>query len=636
MRKVSDFLVTLWGLRTFGQSLLTKSVVSAMRFRAWLLTLVLCSELFGYGVTFGFGLETILGSIAMTVVFAGIVVIYDRFASVVGTKSGGGPSEGFRFFKWRIPIGKTVLLYSFRMVSALILTAIVAVPLSLAFFKKEIDERMNVTEQHAVDGIRSAAITAENNRYAESQHATGNTVGNDVDSVRANRAGGRLELLRQQGVERDRRSNLAAQLHREAVAEGGGARSGIQGLGPRYQAILAQAEAADQAVTEYNQTAEQERNRFDAETDRLVSASQGTRNSAVSTELAEHNRRIEDLRNMQPAELARRYGGTYLEARGFLRRYEVLEQILQERPKAHFIVNGLHLLMFMMSLLVILSKPMSGMETQRYYNVGAQAAEGNEEALTIIKGMGYGNAKAYAMESEVRDALTDFYKNCRNVTEKIQAMYLARIDFAQELRDGKHLTLAQIEGKLLGFWLKDVMPALNKLREQADKLRLDGIGGIDNIDAPNWPGDLNNGEDPRRVGYSPWHVTREELVMHGWIDPEPLKKELEEKITECRQVRNDILKRVGEMERMTVSMARDDAPTTSIQNHRWSTWNELIELLTTLDAIEARIKELKGTLPEWPRYAQDPRLGLQDKVQDLSESQIAQYRPAKQKTTTVN
>ncbi len=506
-----------------------------------------------------------------------------------------------------------------------------AVPVELAVFEGEINNRIEKRERTAIDLIVDKAVLIETKRFDDEiaalevqlgrdVSATSSTAAADVDNFEKDRARERQQILEAQVVKRNQLTQvLAAKSQQVALEAAGKGPSGKYGNGPALKAMREQEAVERQALTSFETDATAQLAVFDKDTQERLMGLRATRDSVVQVgqegiakELDQKRdakrTKIDEIRLMAIEDrprLAGLYGESWEEARGFLARYTILDEMSEESAAVRIIKWGCMLLMVLPTLLILGIKLFPSEELVRYYSLGAQAKAGNKDAQKVLENMGYTNFATYGLTDKARDLLADLYAARTElwmVTQQLEQT-LQKLCEPDKVT-GVHRSLIYIEGLLHAEWLKseDTVKKVNLLE---NRVLLTGVL------VPDWETD-QFGPDPR-AEVSAWKVSADRAETYGWHAPdEVLQKGLEareELALQQRQLRR--LLGVADRDLHTQISINARALKRDLEAGRRQFFNEqLVPVLEQIEACEALIQATGQPLPKWPEGFEDPRKDL--------------------------
>jgi len=515
-----------------------------------------------------------------------------------------------------------------RIIVALILCFISAVPLEIAVFSGEIEHNIMTRENENADKLRVKALETESEyfdtRITEERAAQNEAVSviqgekqADLDTYVQERKDKRAIVEGRYTDDKKRIEERVSKQDELMADESAGRYSGMAGIGPRVQAMEASKAAAVQELAQIREAQQAALVEFDKETDAQVVVLTQTRDSAVATTSSTYQTRIDKLvadkkakldqiRGMiNPAELdklAAQYSGTWREARGFLAMMEELDRMAEDSSTVYWSIWGARIFLAIMSIMVIGMKLMFPLDVIRSYSLSAQAAAGNEEAQQVAQGMGYGDFTAFATTPDVRAALEQIDDARRAVHQGLLKFQGELAKLARPQDNNLCMPIDQIRAGLQTWWVHNMIELMDELSrtEMAAKRR--------GITVPEWTqlGDL---EDPRQ-NKKPWEVDESTLRPFGWIDPttdiQNAKEALDGLNTQVwflYRLGNELKRELGDEIRANPHISQQELEGRAQEFFLYT----VLPVLEKITSLENLISKGGMDLPSWPTYLKDPR-----------------------------
>jgi hypothetical protein len=502
MRKFTTFLHTLFGLRVYGDSLLFPIVRSTMT--AFCIVLLLQAIVDGYAWTqvFGYALPDLpFLSIPIGLAFMIMIIVVDRFLIVADT-------SGSRRQVYPL-LGRVLFL--------LFLSVITAVSFEISMFKGEINERMDARETSAINTIRKKAITLEEEKF-DRRMADASNLGNHV--VTADQAKLDQDIITFQADADKRRALLVDDLDKQstlvAMEAAGKGPSGRYGQGDAFQAMKDQETALRNALVAHDATTQTHLDELRKQRDTVIEGGRAKGEGDVSKLRADKDAKLEEVRNMDPDALSKKYQGeNWRINRGFLNMYTELETMSDEIPEVRKGVWGCRAVMIVFGLAILLIKLFAPLEFRRYYSVGAQAAQGNEEALKVLAGMGHSagvNTKNLGLTPEVLDLQNAWSAAYFRFLEAVLSARKAVSGLVKMNDKGLYPERHILDRDMRTEWVDKVLPAFETLQNVELRMSLRAAP------IPSWPSNAPI-SDPRGI-QDPWLWSDDQLRELGWVNPD--------------------------------------------------------------------------------------------------------------------
>lgn len=571
--KLGNALPGTFGLRVYGESLMTSGVRTWMNSFGVILLVQMMFDVWAWDRAFSYGLHNMPWyglPLALAVGLATVILLFDRAVITADTSAS-------KWAMWSL-FGRFVVLC--------LIAGLTAIPVELSIFESEIDQRFDHEEKIKLDALRTTAIDAEQAKYdatpsgliAEAQ------IKYDGDGTPAKpgliaEAKGRvapgatqartdaeqaLEVYKTKR-ETDRhakvgpleeevarlKAEVAAQQNRydgETTGKGGTRRYGV-GSVARDQMTQLRKLQGDLTTAQNTLTAMQnspDLQAFDRETTteiaRLQAAIGGNaakvqgeadgkvadliteRDTEVARLRKERDDKVDALRIMDGEELANTRGGEWKMSRGFMDRLRELDEITDEDPTSSWVVWGCRLVMILIGLIILILKLLAKGDFADYYSRNLQMAHGEDpELLKVARAKGY-------TDDAVRKALGYDYRT----KDQLHALLLARIAYGAAYRlwlqflqsicvpadvTGLCLSRQEVKTRLKAKWQEVMEPKGEEVAKAEAKLREIAIP------VPVWPEIL--GPNPGAL-IRPWDPSSDELIGAGWKDPAPIREAIQD------------------------------------------------------------------------------------------------------------
>lgn len=632
MNRIDEFATRLFALNVYGTSLLMEKVRAEIAVFARILTIAFFVDAFAWTMVWHYALSSFgwahwLLALPLGLAFAFAIVLYDRSIVVGDTTLSRDPDAGFRipFTTKRISMSRVGMSFLMRFMLLLFLATITAIPVEITVFHSEIENRISRTEEARVADIRARAITSENERFGR-EIATLRAEGAErMRPLREERARARSVLETSRATQRaDMQATIDHTNARTIDESRGTGPSGRRGAGNVYRALLNQGAGLQQQLVAFNAQTERDLASFDNHTRELLQDETDRVNASVARVQQMADTRINEVRAMPAPALAQRFnGGEYREPRGFLQRFRTLEAMRREDPFVNLVVAMFRGVMIAFGLIILGLKILTSQETRRYFSLGAQASEGQLDAVRVVKGMGYANVAKFGVEQEVRDATKLFLDACDECATKIH-LYWKQCGEIASTKDatGLHLTHTEAVMRLRREWEHTVRESILAVDRKARHMVELGMT------PPMWPEGLNEGVDPRGSQYRPWDLDETRLMTLGWVNPEPEKNRLDELEKELSKARIALVKLASKAKIDLEEAVRSEGfNETQVLRARYDLWTEsVIPLLDKIRFAEEGLRRA-GRSISWPSDLTDPRPSIQGEILNIEE-RVKTLRPS--------
>jgi hypothetical protein len=257
------------------------------------------------------------------------------------------------------------------------------------------------------------------------------------------------------------------------------------------------------------------------------------------------------------------------------------------------------------------TKVLSDESFEAYFSARHQARNGNPAAQRLLATRGVVDFEAYARDPHLRDLDEAWMDGCHDADGAVRLFFADMFDMANE-RDGKgrNLRYPVIRSRLERKYAEVVEPKKRDLFRHAAALK--AVGGAE----PNWPTELNGGQDPRDPAYKPYDLGRAELATRfNWIDPDPELEALKAARSSWIDQRDRLLRGIATAEDTLARYVRDGLPYAQILRQVTGTWRNLQDILMRMDDLERQIRDGREDLPGWPTFSPDPRPTLERRMQ---------------------
>lgn len=627
MRKLNEFFSFMsktftgaFGLRVYGESLLTPRVGKEMVSFSFVLFIQFLIDIWAWSMAWQYALpDSPVWSWVLGTVFGTAILLMDRSVIVADT------SKSLRQV-WPL-FGRFVLLVG--------ISFITAIPVELAVFHSEIENRIASQEKAAVDGIKTRALNTEKTKYfAEVEKARADLANvdtkvstDDVESYKAQRATERDKLVKAQADQRATfQKDLDAKSERAALEAAGKGPSGRYGRGPAMKEMRKQEKEAAARFEKFNLGTAKPLTDFDETTRKEVTRLQEKRDTdtkdarqplvAKVTRLeAEREAALEALRMMDADSLAQKYGGSWRQSRGFLDRYRHFSSMQAEDSVVFMLAWGCRLMMILIGIVVLTLKLMCSDEFRRYYSFGCQVVAGHPGAVATAESMGFNNVearRALGFDAGIRRLISRLEDKQLEAAKAIDGFRREQGDQATK-KDvvGLCQPRTTIEASLRTYWEEKIAPTLHAIELAESNLRLTGFF------PPSWPKTLGNGIDPRQVK-DPWKFTDAMLASYGWLDPESIKQDgrrAQDELTQLRLqlvsvwqgLRESLMDLINRSPRMPrESFVRNE------ERRRHDVYKQkIMPILAKMAEVSDRIKKAGLEVSAWPQNIENPMEGIE-------------------------
>ena len=531
-------------LNVFGESLRTIRV----RFDQTVLNvmLTLCGAYVFWawqkGFTFTGASDWIVAGLAF--IMFGILMAYDRSLGVADLYDAK--------HKWRYWISRGAVLF--------ILAFVTAIPVELAFFAPEIEQRIADIEKVKIDAIRETAKAYETKLAETRTDSADEALAGQAGDVVGRRAVERKALIAQQTADKTEITKRLSEREEDAAREAAGKKHGGRGIGPNTILLNRQIAEIRIELKEFDAASRLERTAFDKETEAMRTGAVKTVTDARDQLTAGLDEKLHAIEVMDPVSLAAAYGGDWQQPRGFLERKVMLDQIvdepqLDEDGKAmdvwltrnQKVAWGCVLMMMIPEFLVLLWKFMlCSSEFGIYLSRKMQALAGNEEAISlfipqakdkdpeaigvlrmiagkhaaareVLLQLGYdGNVEVagwskdkVALHAEFGDACVSASKAHQAFEERFRQMCAVRIGYGSYVAG---MSRSELVRQAQADWLASVQDAFTHLARVESRMFTQGYRVL------GWPSELIQG-DPRRIRPL-WELSDDKLEeTYGWSNP---------------------------------------------------------------------------------------------------------------------
>ncbi len=473
-----------------------------------------------------------------------ILMIFDRSLGVVdlyGVKH-----------KWRYWLSRGAVLF--------VLAFVTAIPVELAYFGPEIEQRIAAIEKTKVDAIRGEAKAYETKLAGERTGSADLALSGQAGDVVSRRAGERKAMVAQQTADRAEITKRLTDASEDAAREAAGKKYGGRGIGP--STILLNRQVADirTELKEFDAAARKERSEFDATTEQMRTGAVKTVTDAHDKLTASLDDKLHAIEVMKPEALSAAYGGTWKQPRGFLERKIMLDQIVDEpqldadgkvmdvwMTRNQQVAWGCRIMMMVPELMVLLWKfLLCSAEFGIYLSRKMQALAGNEEAINlfipqakdkdpeaigvlrmiagkhaaareVLLQLGYdGNVEVagwskdkVALHAEFGDACVSASKAHQAFEERFRQMCAVRIGYGSYAAG---MSRSELVRQAQADWLASVQDAFTHLARVESRMFTQGYRVL------GWPSELIQG-DPRRIRPL-WELSDDKLEeTYGWSNP---------------------------------------------------------------------------------------------------------------------
>lgn len=531
-------------LNVFGDSLRTTRVKFDQLILGIMLALCGAYVFWAWQKGFSFTGATDYAVASLAFIMFGILMIFDRSLGVVdlyGVKH-----------KWRYWLSRGAVLF--------VLAFVTAIPVELAYFGPEIEQRIAAIEKTKVDAIREEAKAYETKLAGERTGSADLALSGQAGDVVSRRAVERKAMVAQQTADRAEITKRLADTSEDAAREAAGKKYGGRGVGPSTILLNRQVTDIRAELKEFDAAARKERSEFDA-------ATEGMRTGAVKTVTDAHDQltasldeKLHAIEVMDPEALSEAYGGTWKQPRGFLERKTMLDQIVEEpqldadgkvmdvwMTRNQQVAWGCRIMMMVPELMVLLWKfLLCSAEFGIYLSRKMQALAGNEEAISlfipqakdkdpeaigvlrmiagkhpaareVLLQLGYdGNVEVagwskdkVALHGEFNDTCVDAAKAHQAFEERFRQMCSARNSYGSYVAG---VSRSELVRQAQADWLNTVQDAFSHLARVESRMFTQGFRVL------GWPSELIQG-DPRHVRPL-WELSDDKLEeTYGWSNP---------------------------------------------------------------------------------------------------------------------
>lgn len=604
VKAAQNAFVRTLGLKVYGDSLCTTRVASEMTALAVVLVLQFVIDWWAWDRVWSYGLPlwSWFWPLMLSLILAMGILLFDRSIVIADTSRS----------RWQLlPLaGRFVLLF--------VIALLTAIPVELSVFEGDIETKIALREQAGINSIREQALTEETAKYdqriADAKKAWGENAGdlvtrgqNDINEFTEGRKAQR-EILQADA------DNKALEARKEAAGKG---LSGKYGTNQAYKAMQNQADYAAVALAA-----------FDAETQLLLGGLRTARDAkrddavqkggeSVAALMKEKDETLAKVRAMDPAPLAKQYGGRWEKqedgpdkfvvtewksSRGLRARWTTLQEMAAEDPSTRVMVWGCRLVMIILGILVLGLKLMASEEFRYYYSFsvqGACAKDAGTEEIAMSVGYAADRAKRAGLGflPRVRDDLEEVLKAQRDLAQAFHRFRDEMARLAQERAERLASTLAEIRSDLHEQWREQVQPAIFHLAEIEERCTLQGI------EVPTWPTQLRT--DPRDLE-DPWKVSKDQLVELGWEDPEPARTSFQQRLAQLTvwrmQVDDELIIMENELGRYLLANpgVTEREIRVRFESDRRNSWrNRILPTLRKIRELEEEARMIGVGLPRW-------------------------------------
>lgn len=592
--------------------MLLPQVKAALRLVGFVLFLPFWWEWYSWSWAFFYAFDSWWSAIPAGFVFAAMILVFDRYLAVMDTTRRQEREVGITIGRFRLPITGAMSGYAMRFMILMGLSFVTSIPVELRAFRSEIDDKIAQLEGQSLNRIRDAAKREERETYAQRIEEARSHGRGDLTELRAELRARREAMATRHEAGRAQRREALNTAENAARGELHGEISGRQGAGERYRALQEDVAHQRELLADYEATCAREIESLNSEEQRTLARRRTNQEAEVARLEAEREERLRWVDSATPEAVARRYRaqGQWRVSRGLMGRVDILTEIMHERPTRFWVAWTFRTAMLALGLMVMAIKALSDEAFEAYFSVRMQARNGNPDAQRLLASRGIVDFEAFARDPHLRDLDAEWLEACRNTDAILREFSIFLFDLAHE-RDGKGrlLSFSVIRSRLERKFLEIVEPSRSELFRRAEVLRSLGVR------EPEWPSELNGGQDPRDPRFKPFGIGKAELASRfDWIDPEPQLEAIRAAQRRWVELRDQLLRNVALADEALARYVRDGLTFQQILHHRSATWRVLQELLAKMEDVEREIRDGKEEIPSWPAYSPDPRSTLRARM----------------------
>lgn len=652
---VQSIFIDPFRLRIYGAEQLTSRTASELSWFTWPLVGQFVLDFWAWTTVWAYGLPGTPWPLWFGLAFAGAILVLDRSIIVADTSASRA--------SWIPLLGRIVIV--------LFLSGLTAVAVELSVFGPEINNRLDANQKEQVDAILADAEATEGSAYGEriqsirdeSASVTGSATAQanaDLQTYQNDRSVARGLIVARHNEQRNSITARLTQLEQTIQLESAGrGPSGRYGDGPAVAVMRQQRETLVAELAAFETASAEELRVFDQETSSEVTRRQQVRDTTLNTATDDAQTRIDTLEREReekiielrelaltnPALLAARYGGTYVQSRGILDRYKELMLMAhgdgtEKNPGSlvvRVIIWGCRTIMMVLPMLVLFLKLRTSEPTKLYFSDRNHVLAGNAKSIEVYRALGLAvdgtDAVPLGWTPEMRDAYEHLAKAWLEYAGRFRKFSEEKARLARARTNvGLPQTLKSITTELHAFWLKQdgVAKAIDEVYKATNELRHRAIP------VPPWPTELNVPE-PDHVT-TPWEVSMKEMERLGWEDPEPLitaaKTARTEYSEQLRTLRTLLLR---DYPRELREAVRASSSQETLEDLRFDFYQDrVMPVMTKIEDLEGIIRTGGQDLPEWPKSIPDPRKTesgqlwqVNETLWELDPRTLAQVQPTK-------
>ncbi len=514
-----------WGLRVYGDSLLTDRVKKELRNNGRLLDAIRVFETFAWFSAWMLSGIGLFWSLVLTGTFVQLTLLMD--AAIMRMSDPGGKK------RWGVIMG--------RLSFVLFVSLVTSVPTEMMVFRGDINRAIEARQVAALALVAKKGEEHEQFLTDKLLADSDKALAGQPDAIVAQREKGRLEIATR--LERMSKQ-WADEVARGSVTSNGKKTS--PGNGPAAINDGLQVQEIRQELKDYVATTDSLRAA-------AVQASADARNEINGKLKAT----LDANSVMAPEDLAQKYTGDYKQSDGFMARFDTLNQLTDAPgPNGEYLTSsrliawGCRLIMVLFGLGTLFMKFVNSSQEQKdYYDPEAQAMAGNTEvknlmvigakrgepealnlvkrmaidgdveSLKVMRNLGYdGDLKAACMPKEVTVARHHLVA----CSDDLEAAYDGFTDAFRGLcreRDqhGVALTLDVLKERAELLWRTEVTPKVKAFGGAEYSLRSHAV------QVPFWSANVQKIMDDVNSRQFLWNISDDELERHyGWSDPDAI------------------------------------------------------------------------------------------------------------------
>lgn len=368
---IPEVIPDTFGLLVFGRRtrLYTRTVSLFVQFLTVILAIQFCVDLWAWYNAWEVGLGGWVMPLVLGAAFASLMLIYDR-TILTSDNNGGG---------WARYLTRGAMIFAMAFLTS--------VPVELAVFRPDIERIIDNTEKMAVDAIRSKAKAEEETRFDKLIADTKERMGH---SQTAQLAAAEKDLADYQIISTKKRKELTNKIDEEkrgaAVAAGGGGVNPAKGIGPETLQHRENIVGYVSQLKELDETAAKAIEALTKARDEVASGNADALETKLNQLNTDKEAAVLATKTMKPAMLAERFGGEYLQSRGFIARFQTLEKITGEKWSAEWkLLWGCRAAMIAFGIIILGLKIGSPVMVKSYFNLEDQAKAGHPEAIAVLQ-----------------------------------------------------------------------------------------------------------------------------------------------------------------------------------------------------------------------------------------------------------